>query len=161
MTIRNIGRAAAAVAVTVALSGALAACNTDTSAKGGTTTAASGKATAAAPTSKTTKPKAHAPSLTSAQKFKAYIAKNGTASEKAAARHVVKVQGGDRLNNIMDTAGVYTDFTGDITSTSATGAATLLAASFRDYQASRGKSSKNGLVTVYNATGGTVGNGQF
>lgn len=93
--------------------------------------------------------------------FKAYVAKNGTPPEKDAVKHVTKVQGADEKNNILDSAEIYTDFKGDIMDSSATGSAKLIASSFADFQASRGKDSKNGLVTVYNATGEILGNGKY
>jgi hypothetical protein len=92
--------------------------------------------------------------------FKAYVEKNGTAVEKAAAKHVTKVQGADGNNDILDAADIYTDYAGDMVSDDA-GRGKLLAAAFADWQQSRGKESKNGLVTVYNNTGDILSNGKY
>lgn len=96
-----------------------------------------------------------------AEQFKVYVAKNGTAPEKNAVKHVTKVQGADDKNDILDSTDVYTDFKGDLMDSGATGAAKLIASAFADFQASRGKDSKNGLVTVYNASGDILGNGKY
>ncbi|WP_081239244.1 hypothetical protein [Streptomyces viridosporus] len=90
-----------------------------------------------------------------AERFKAFVQKNGTASEKEAVSHVTKVQGADEQNDILDTADVYTDFTGGITG-EGTGPAKLIASAFADW-----KQSENGLVTVYDADGELLGNGKF
>lgn len=111
--------------------------------------------------SSASKGKAEAPSKTVAEEFTAYVTKKGTANEKAAVKHVVKIQGAGRNNNILDTADIHTDYKGDLMDPSATGSAKLLASAFADFQASRGKSSNNGLVTVYNASGDMLSNGQY
>ncbi|MCZ9340456.1 hypothetical protein NGM37_22110, partial [Streptomyces sp. TRM76130] len=49
-----------------------------------------------------------------AEQFRACVAKNGTATEKAAIEHVTKVTGADRRNDIFDTAEVFTDYTGGL-----------------------------------------------
>lgn len=49
-----------------------------------------------------------------ADQFKAFVNKNGSAKEKAAVTHITKVQGADKQNDIMDTADIYTDFTGGL-----------------------------------------------
>ncbi|CAL9482306.1 hypothetical protein SUDANB176_03073 [Streptomyces sp. enrichment culture] len=90
-----------------------------------------------------------------AEQFKAFVQKNGTAQEKEAVSHVTKVQGADERNDILDTADVYTDFTGGITG-EGTGPAKLIASAFADW-----KQSENGLVTVYDADGELLGNGEF
>lgn len=90
-----------------------------------------------------------------AERFKAFVQKNGTASEKEAVSHVTKVQGADEQNDILDTADVYTDFTGGLTG-EGTGPAKLIASAFADW-----KQSENGLVTVYDADGELLGNGKF
>ncbi|MFE0574086.1 hypothetical protein ACFW21_18160 [Streptomyces albogriseolus] len=90
-----------------------------------------------------------------AEQFKAFVEENGTAQEKEAVSHVTKVQGADEQNDILDTADVYTDFTGGIMG-EGTGPAKLIASAFADW-----KQSKNGLVTVYDADGELLGNGQF
>ncbi|MEU0286235.1 hypothetical protein [Streptomyces sp. NPDC006147] len=90
-----------------------------------------------------------------AEQFKAFVKENGTAQEKEAVAHVTKVQGADDRNDIFDTADVYTDFTGGIMS-EGTGPAKLIASAFADW-----RQSENGLVTVYDADGELLGNGQF
>ncbi|MGX1156518.1 hypothetical protein [Streptomyces albogriseolus] len=90
-----------------------------------------------------------------AEQFKAFVEENGTAQEKEAVSHVTKVQGADEQNDILDTADVYTDFTGGIMG-EGTGPAKLIASAFADW-----KQSENGLVTVYDADGELLGNGQF
>lgn len=92
--------------------------------------------------------------------FKAYVTKNGTASEREAVQHVIKVQGADENNDILDQADIYTDYTGDLMSGN-TSHGKLIASAFRDWQASRGKESKNGLVTVYNKSGDMLSNGKY
>ncbi|GAA2590073.1 MULTISPECIES: hypothetical protein [Streptomyces] len=90
-----------------------------------------------------------------ADRFKAFVQKNGTATEKQAVSHVTKVQGAEEQNDILDTADVYTDFTGGIMG-EGTGSAKLIASAFADW-----KDSDNGLVTVYDAEGEILGNGEF
>lgn len=90
-----------------------------------------------------------------AEQFKAFVQKNGTAKEKDAVSHVTKVQGADEQNDILDAADVYTDFTGGIMG-EGTGPAKLIASAFADW-----KDSENGLVTIYDADGELLGNGQF
>ncbi|WP_282088040.1 hypothetical protein [Streptomyces tendae] len=90
-----------------------------------------------------------------AEQFKAFVQKNGTPKEKDAVSHVTKVQGADEQNDILDAADVYTDFTGGIMG-SGTGPAKLIASAFADW-----KDSDNGLVTIYDADGELLGNGQF
>ncbi|GAA2546477.1 MULTISPECIES: hypothetical protein [Streptomyces] len=90
-----------------------------------------------------------------AEQFKAFVQKNGTAQEKEAVSHVTKVQGADEQNDILDTADVHTDFTGGITG-EGMGPAKLIASAFADW-----KQSENGLVTVYDADGELLGNGNF
>ncbi|MBB4900067.1 hypothetical protein FHS37_004129 [Streptomyces griseostramineus] len=89
------------------------------------------------------------------EQFKAFVQKNGTAQEKEAVAHVTKVQGADEQNDILDTADVYTDFTGGVMG-EGTGPAKLIASAFADW-----KQSENGLVTVYDADGELLGNGEF
>lgn len=90
-----------------------------------------------------------------AEQFKAFVQKNGTPQEKEAISHVTKVQGADEQNDILDAADVYTDFTGGIMG-EGTGPAKLIASAFADW-----KQSDNGLVTVYDADGEIIGNGNF
>ncbi|MEU2328598.1 hypothetical protein ABZ581_16145 [Streptomyces althioticus] len=93
--------------------------------------------------------------LSHAEQFKAFVKENGTAQEKEAVSHVTKVQGADKQNDILDTADVYTDFTGGLMG-EGSGPAKLIASAFADW-----KQSENGLVTVYDADGELLGNGQF
>nr|WP_255306502.1 hypothetical protein [Streptomyces sp. Wb2n-11] len=93
--------------------------------------------------------------LSQAQEFKAYVAKNGTATEKAAAEHITKVQGADKQNDILDTAEVYTDYTGGFMSANQSDAK-LIASAFADW-----RDSKNGLVTVYDKDGEIMANGNY
>ncbi|MFG3251461.1 hypothetical protein [Streptomyces sp. NPDC048187] len=90
-----------------------------------------------------------------AEQFKTFVKKNGSANERDAVSHVTKVQGADEQNDILDAADVYTDFTGGIMG-EGTGPAKLIASAFADW-----KDSENGLVTVYDADGELLGNGQF
>ncbi|MFD8256220.1 hypothetical protein [Streptomyces werraensis] len=90
-----------------------------------------------------------------AEQFKAFVEENGTVQEKEAVSHVTKVQGADEQNDILDTADVHTDFTGGIMG-EGTGPAKLIASAFADW-----KQSENGLVTVYDADGELLGNGEF
>ncbi|MFI8442339.1 hypothetical protein ACIGKG_17105 [Streptomyces rochei] len=87
--------------------------------------------------------------------FKEFVEKNGTPAEKEAVAHVTKVQGAEEQNDILDTADVYTDFTGGIMG-EGMGPAKLIASAFADW-----KQSENGLVTVYDADGELLGNGNF
>lgn len=104
--------------------------------------------------------KTAAPQQSTVDAFKAYVKKHESAKTREAAAHVTKVQGADKNNDIMDTADIYTDYTGDLVSADA-GNAKLLASAFADFQAGRGKASKNGLVTVYNADGDILSNGKY
>jgi hypothetical protein len=90
-----------------------------------------------------------------AEQFKAFVQKNGSPNEKDAVSHVTKVQGADEQNDILDAADVYTDFTGGLMG-EGTGPAKLIASAFADW-----KDSENGLVTIYDAEGEILGNGQF
>ncbi|MEU6552829.1 hypothetical protein ABZ915_21465 [Streptomyces sp. NPDC046915] len=104
--------------------------------------------------------KTAAPQQSTVDAFKAYVKKHESAKTREAAVHVTKVQGADKNNDILDTADIYTDYTGDLVSADA-GNAKLLASAFADFQAGRGKASKNGLVTVYNADGDVLSNGNY
>ncbi|WP_369247136.1 hypothetical protein [Streptomyces sp. R41] len=90
-----------------------------------------------------------------AEQFKAFVNKNGSSKEKAAVSHVTKVQGADEQNDLLDSADVYTDFTGGLMG-KGTAPAKLIASAFADW-----KHSANGLVTVYDANGELLGNGNF
>ncbi|WP_331283973.1 hypothetical protein [Streptomyces sp. H39-S7] len=65
------------------------------------------------------------------------------------------VQGADKSNGLLDTAQIHTDCAGDIMSDDA-GKGELIASAFADW-----KDSKNGLVTVYNASGELLSNGNY
>ena len=128
------------------------------SSKGGHSSTGSAKTTDSA---KATGPsKTAAPQQSTVDAFKAYVKKHESAKTREAAAHVTKVQGADNNNDILDTADIYTDYTGDLVSADA-GSAKLLASAFADFQAGRGKASKNGLVTVYNADGDVLSNGTY
>jgi hypothetical protein len=101
-----------------------------------------------------------APAQTPVQAFKAYVNKNGTATEQAAVKHVTKIQGADKKNDILDTADIYTDYSGGLMGPHGSDGK-LLASAFTDWQTSRGKDSKNGLVTVYDKTGEILSNGNY
>jgi hypothetical protein len=106
----------------------------------------------------TAKPKAAPKSVK--EQFAAFVAKHGTPTEVAAVKHVTKVQGGDEINNILDTADVYTDYSGGMFGPHGNDGK-LIASAFADWQKSRGKSSDNGLVTVYDKDAETLSNGKF
>jgi hypothetical protein len=111
-----------------------------------------------APDAPSTKKKA--PEKSAVEQFKAYVSKNGTPTEAAAVKHVTKIQGADGINDILDSADIYTDFTGGMMGPHANDGK-LIASAFADWQKSRGKSSKNGLVTVYDSTAEILSNGNF
>jgi metal-dependent amidase/aminoacylase/carboxypeptidase family protein len=150
MNRKTIRAAAVAFTASAALVLGLAACENGTATKKDQASSSSPKQAAS-----------KAPSVSVVEEFKAYVAKNGTPQEQAAVKHVTKIQGGEDNNDILDTASIHTDFKGDLMDTDATGSATLLASSFAEFQKSRGNASKNGLVTVYNATGQILGNGKY
>jgi hypothetical protein len=89
-----------------------------------------------------------------------YVTKHGTPTEAAAVKHVTKIQGGDENNNILDTADVYTDYSGGMFGSHANDGK-LIASAFADWQKSRGQASENGLVTVYDKNAEILSNGQF
>jgi hypothetical protein len=92
---------------------------------------------------------------TQAEQFKACVAKSGTATEKKAVQHVTKVTGADKRNDILDSAEVYTDFTGGLISDNQ-GDAKLIASAFTScYE------SKNGLVSVYGQDGDLIANANY
>ncbi|MFG2538349.1 hypothetical protein ACGFU4_24265 [Streptomyces sp. NPDC048511] len=122
----------------------------------GTTAASSQQQADAAPAEKAdNKPAEEKKELSQADQFKAFIEENGTATEKAAATHITKVQGADESNGILDAADVYTDFTGGLMGPHQ-GEGKLLASAFADW-----KHSKNGLVTIYDEDGELLANGKF
>ncbi|MEY2241738.1 hypothetical protein AB8A21_02045 [Streptomyces sp. BF23-18] len=90
-----------------------------------------------------------------AGEFTACVTKNGTPTEKAAVKHVTKVTGADKRNDILDSAEVYTDFTGGLAGPHS-GEGKLIATAFTScYE------SDNGLVTVYDKNGQMLSNAQF
>lgn len=92
---------------------------------------------------------------TQAEQFQKCAAEKGTAGEKAAVKHVIKVTGADEHNDIADTADVFTDYTGGLIGPHA-GDGKLIASAFASCY-----SSKNGLVTVYDAKGDLLANGNY
>jgi hypothetical protein len=104
------------------------------------------------------KPKAAPKSVE--KQFIDYVTKHGLPNEAAAVKHVTKVQGGDNITNILDTADVYTDYSGGMFGPHGNDGK-LIASAFADWQKSRGKSSDNGLVTVYDKDAETLSNGKF
>jgi hypothetical protein len=104
------------------------------------------------------KPKAAPKSVE--QQLKDYVAKHGTPTEAAAVKHVTKIQGGDENNNILDTADVYTDYSGGMFGSHGNDGK-LIASAFADWQKSRGQASENGLVTVYDKNAEILSNGQY
>jgi hypothetical protein len=92
---------------------------------------------------------------TQAEEFQACVAKSGTTGEKAAVKHVTKVTGVDKQNNILDAAEVFTDYKGGFMSSNA-GDAKLIASAFAScYE------SENGLVTIYGSDGDLIANGNY
>ncbi|KUH39068.1 hypothetical protein ATE80_09505 [Streptomyces kanasensis] len=101
------------------------------------------------------KPPAEKPKGSQADQFKAFVAKNGTAAEKKAVKHVTRVQGAGEQNNLLDTAEIHTDYTGGLLGPHG-GDGKLLASIFAEW-----KASKNGLVTVYDSAGEILANGNY
>lgn len=92
---------------------------------------------------------------TQAEEFTACVNKTGTRTEKTAVKHVTKVTGADKRNNILDAAEVFTDFTGGLMGPHQ-GDAKLIATAFTScYE------SDNGLVTVYGEDGEMIANANF
>lgn len=92
---------------------------------------------------------------TQAEEFTDCVNKNGIDTEKAAVKHVTKVTGADKRNNLLDSAEVFTDFTGGIIGPHH-GEAKLIASAFTScYE------SDNGLVTVYGEDGEMIANAKF
>ncbi|WP_330236143.1 hypothetical protein [Streptomyces sp. NBC_00566] len=90
-----------------------------------------------------------------AQQFQACVAKTGTPTERAAVKHVTKVTGADKRNDVLDAAEVYTDFKGGLMSADA-GQAKLIASAFTSCY-----KSDNGLVTVYGSDGDMMANANY
>ncbi|MEV7243130.1 hypothetical protein AB0N92_18050 [Streptomyces sp. NPDC093248] len=94
-------------------------------------------------------------STSQAEQFQACVAKSGTPTEKAAVKHVTKVTGTDKRNDILDAAEVWTDYTGGLMSSNA-GDAKLIASAFTScYE------SKNGLVSIYGKDGDLIANANY
>ncbi|MCT9145026.1 hypothetical protein [Streptomyces violarus] len=92
---------------------------------------------------------------TQAEEFQACVAKSGTATEKAAVKHVTKVTGADKRNNILDAPEVFTDFTGGLMGPHQ-GEGKLIASAFTScYE------SDNGLVTVFDKDGEILANANY
>ncbi|MEU9979900.1 hypothetical protein [Streptomyces sp. NPDC050856] len=124
---------------------------TDTSDKGSGAPAT----TRSVPTPAEKAPAAERKELSQTDQFKAFVAKSGTAAEKAAAKHVTRVQGAGEQNNVLDAAEIHTDYTGGLLGPHG-GDGKLLASVFAEW-----KTSKNGLVTVYDGGGEILANGKF
>ncbi|MEV2255153.1 hypothetical protein AB0I94_32010 [Streptomyces sp. NPDC050147] len=90
-----------------------------------------------------------------ADQFKACVAKGGSGSEKAAVKHVTKVTGADKKNDILDAAEVFTDFTGGVVGPHASDGKLVASAFGSCYE------SENGLVTVYDKGGEILSNGNY
>lgn len=92
---------------------------------------------------------------TQAEEFVACVNKAGTPGEKDAAKHVTKVTGADKTNDILDSAEIFTDYAGSMM-TGDSNKGKLLASAFASCY-----KSENGLVTVYNKDGELLSNGNF
>ncbi|QGV82495.1 hypothetical protein EIZ62_05900 [Streptomyces ficellus] len=138
------------VIVLLGIVGALAGSGSDTGRKDVTAVKSS------TPDAKPAEQPAAAPEEQSqTDQFKAFVVKEGTAAEKAAAQHVTRVQGADEQNNVLDSAEIHTDYTGGLLGPHG-GDGKLLASIFAEW-----KTSKNGLVTVYDGQGQILANGNF
>ncbi|MET8168794.1 hypothetical protein ABZT34_31845 [Streptomyces sp. NPDC005329] len=134
------------------------------SAGGGDSTDTSKKDKAVAATSaspkadagKDTPAKEEAPAeKTQAEEFQACVAKTGTPTEKAAIKHVTKVTGADKRNDILDAPEVFTDYSGGLMGPHQ-GQGKLIASAFTScYE------SDNGLVTVYDKDGEILANANY
>ncbi|MFH0518865.1 hypothetical protein ACHBTE_17050 [Streptomyces sp. M41] len=92
---------------------------------------------------------------TQAEEFQACVAKSGTPTEKAAVKHVTKVTGADKRNDILDAPEVFTDFSGGMMGPHQ-GEGKLIASAFTScYE------SDNGLVTVYDKDGEILANANY
>lgn len=94
-------------------------------------------------------------SRTQAEEFRACVAESGTPTEKAAVKHVTKVTGADKRNDILDAPEVFTDFSGGLAGPHQ-GEGKLIASAFTScYE------SDNGLVTVYDKDGEVLANANY
>lgn len=87
------------------------------------------------------------------QEFVACVNKSGTATEKAAVKHVTKLTNMDDWNGILDNPKAWTDWEGGIQHTAD---ANLITSAFAGCY-----KSDNGLITVYTADGHVAGTGNF
>lgn len=92
-----------------------------------------------------------------ATQFKAFVNKNGTPKEKDAVSHVTKVQGAEDVDGLLNTADIYTDYTGGLMG-QGMGPSKLLASAFADW---RKTDDGGGLVTIYDADGELISNGNY
>ncbi|MFD9398211.1 hypothetical protein ACFWA4_05250 [Streptomyces sp. NPDC060011] len=129
--------------------------STDNSNKDKAVSAASSKPKADQSQKAPAKGKPAAGTKSQAEQFQACVAKSGTPTEKAAVKHVTKVTGADKRNDILDSAEVWTDYTGGLMGSNA-GDAKLIASAFTScYE------SKNGLVTIYGKDGDLIANANY
>ncbi|MGW0874270.1 hypothetical protein ACWD3Z_27860 [Streptomyces sp. NPDC002740] len=92
---------------------------------------------------------------TQAEELQACVAKTGTPTEKAAIKHVTKVTGADKRNDILDAPEVFTDYSGGLMGPHQ-GEGKLIASAFTScYE------SDNGLVTVYDKDGEILANANY
>jgi len=126
----------------------------DTSSKDKAVTATDKATTASKPKEKPAAPKP-VEQKTQAEQFQACVAKSGTATEKQAVTHVTKVTGADKSNDILDSAEVFTDYTGGLIGPHASDGKLIASAFASCYE------SKNGLVTVYDEKGEMLSNGNY
>lgn len=130
---------------------AIGACNAATNNDGTKTGTDNAKSAA----SSDAKDAGTATTKTQVEEFTACVNKTGTPTEKTAVKHVTKVTGADKRNNILDAAEVFTDFTGGLMGPHQ-GDAKLIATAFTScYE------SDNGLVTVYGEDGEMIANANF
>lgn len=110
---------------------------------------------ASTPPPKAPQPSSPPPKADALAAFVDGVNQHGTAQEKAAVKHVTKIQGVDKFNDILDAPSVFTDLEGGITG-GGHGTCKLIASSFADAY-----TSDNGLVSVYGADGKLICNGKF
>lgn len=130
----------------------------DTSNKDKAVTAASDKPKAQAEEPAADEPAKEEPAAedkSQAEQFKDCVTKSGTPAEKSAVKHVTKVTGADKNNDILDTAEVFTDYTGGLIGPHASDGKLIASAFASCYE------SKNGLVTVYDEKGEILSNGNY
>lgn len=98
----------------------------------------------------------------SADTLKGYATSNGTPAEQAAAEHITKVQDDAAQDAFMPMADIYTDLPGGILSSDVNDAQ-LIVSLYKGLAEEQGftTSDNSGLVTVYNAKGEMLMNGNF